>query len=358
MIANLKIILISSLVVFWAGCSDETSNQHLSEPNINSNSDDGIVLTIYELGKCDKFSQGLLKFVESEKIYYFCDNNEWRKIMPNSSHEEPELSSSSKKEENSIFEMSSDDYVNRSSSAGKKLESSSSFIFCSSSFTDTLFVDTLLIDERDGQFYKVVKIGMQIWMADNLNYAADSSWCYKKKSKNCDVYGRLYQWTAAMNVNTRYLNDSAGRIVNYPHQGICPNGWHIPADEEWKKLADYARDSSSFKSKKGRSSDYGLALVSKEGWFDSLGTYGGTDEFRFNILPAGKRWRQDEKRMFDFYELGTNASFWSTYEYSPYGAHHWDMYVGSKYSVISGVFSYNGDFKENAYSVRCLKNNL
>lgn len=362
-------IWIIFLVVFFLNCSDENPNQDISRPDDNSNSNEKNITTIYELGACDDFAQGLLKFVESEKNYYKCDNAEWKKIMPSSSTVEPESSqevsqyrnfSSSSKEELSITEMSSSDFMKLISSSGQeqKSESSSSINPYSSSFTDTLFIDTLLVDERDGQSYKVVKIGTQIWMAQNLNFAVDSSWCYNKKNSNCDTYGRLYQWTAAMDINVRYLNDSAGRIIDYPHQGVCPKGWHIPADEEWKMLADFARDSSSFKSKKGLASDYGLALVSKEGWFDSLGVYGGTDEFHFNILPAGKRWRQGAERAFDFYLLGTNAYFWSTYEYSPKGAYHWDMYVGSEYSSVSGVFSHNGNFKESAYSVRCLKNNL
>ena len=220
----------------------------------------------------------------------------------------------------------------------------------------------IFISEKESKkkiliFSIIVNLGV-LFIFKYLNFAVDSSWCYNKKNSNCDTYGRLYQCTAAMDINVRYLNDSAGRIIDYPHQGVCPKGWHIPADEEWKMLADFARDSSSFKSKKGLASDYGLALVSKEGWFDSLGVYGGTDEFHFNILPAGKRWRQGAERAFDFYLLGTNAYFWSTYEYSPKGAYHWDMYVGSEYSSVSGVFSHNGNFKESAYSVRCLKNNL
>lgn len=357
------------LMMFFLNCSDESPNQDISKPDNNSNLNEKNVMTIYELGACDELFQGLLKFVESEKNYYVCDNREWKKIMPSSSNEEPKSSqedslyreiSSSSKEEQSITEISSSDFMELISSSvqEKNPESSSSVIPYSSSFVDTLFVDTLLIDERDGQSYKIVKIGKQIWMAQNLNYAVDSSWCYNNKSSNCDVYGRLYQWTAAMDIKVRYLNDSVGRIIDYPHQGVCPKGWHIPADEEWKMLADYARDSSSFKLSKGHSSDYGLALVSERGWFDSLGTYGGTDEFRFKMLPAGKRWRQGSERPFSFCLLGTNAYFWSTYEYSPKGAYHWDTYIGSTYPNVSGSFSHNGDFKESAYSVRCLKNNL
>lgn len=364
-----KNIWIIFLVMIFLNCSDEGSNQDISKPDNNSNLNEKNVMTIYELGACDELLQGLLKFVESEKKYYVCDNSEWKKIMPSSSTEGSKSSqedsqyrkiSSSSKEKQSITEMSSSNFMELISSSVQKKnsESSSSVTFYSSVFVDSLFVDTLLVDERDGQSYKIEKIGKQIWMAQNLNFAVDSSWCYNNKNSNCDTYGRLYQWTAAMDINVRYLNDSAGRIIDYPHQGVCPKGWHIPADEEWKMLADYARDSSSFKLNKERSSDYGLSLISVTGWFDSLGTYGGTDEYRFKILPAGKRWRQGSGRPFSFCLLGTNAYFWSTYEYNSKGVYYWGAYVGAAYPNISGRFSHNGDFKENAYSVRCLKNNL
>lgn len=72
-------------------------------------------------------------------------------------------------------------------------------------------------DPRDGQRYRTVLLNGQIWMAQNLNYEVLDSWCYENNPANCEEYGRLYTWQAAMKA--------------------CPQGWHLPTYSEWFDLA-------------------------------------------------------------------------------------------------------------------------
>lgn len=77
----------------------------------------------------------------------------------------------------------------------------------------------VLKDPRDGKTYRLVTIGAQIWMLDNLNFKTQTnSWCYEDSEHNCKEFGRLYSWNAA--------------------QKACPNGWRIATENEWNSLND------------------------------------------------------------------------------------------------------------------------
>ena len=76
------------------------------------------------------------------------------------------------------------------------------------------------LDSRDGKVYKTVEIGSQIWMAENLNYLSDSPGAiFRDAAVLSDVFGRLYCWEVA--------------------KEVCPDGWHLPSDEDWSILADH-----------------------------------------------------------------------------------------------------------------------
>lgn len=101
-------------------------------------------------------------------------------------------------------------------------------------------INNVLKDLRDGHSYKTVKIGSQIWMAQNLNKKTlDASWCYDEDEKNCDKYGRLYYWQDAMDIPDCCYHYDCKIINEDKHQGICPEGWRMPSDKDFYKLFDY-----------------------------------------------------------------------------------------------------------------------
>ena len=118
-------------------------------------------------------------------------------------------------------------------------------------------------DNRDGQTYKTVTIGSQVWMAENLNYyskrdnqyAYYQSACYDGSDGNCSKYGRFYSW----------------KVIN---QNVCPTGWHIPTKDDFEELLTLV----------GGSSTAGTMLKSSNGW---KGNGNGIDAYGFSILPAG-----------------------------------------------------------------------
>jgi hypothetical protein len=97
---------------------------------------------------------------------------------------------------------------------------------------------TNFTDARDGQTYKSVEIGSQIWMAENLNYKVSGSYCYKDVASNCVTYGSLYDWATAMALASSYNSTAYGTSTR--HKGVCPTGWHLPSDAEWEELRYFA----------------------------------------------------------------------------------------------------------------------
>ena len=99
-----------------------------------------------------------------------------------------------------------------------------------------------IIDERDGQIYKTVKIGSQWWMAENLNFETEGSYCYDDLDGNCSTYGNLFRRSAAMDSAGVYSTNAKGCRAGvkcdlvYPVRGACPVGWHLPDSTEWSKI--------------------------------------------------------------------------------------------------------------------------
>jgi uncharacterized protein (TIGR02145 family) len=134
-----------------------------------------------------------------------------------------------------------------------------------------------LTDSRDGKHYRTVRIGDRTWMAENLNYATPvcgSSWCYGNRASYCAIYGRLYDWCAALS--------------------SCPAGWRLPSYEDWRDLIQTA----------GGLEVAGENLKSQTSWNDNGN---GTDEFGFSALPSGYS-RNDHRT---FIGAGWSGFWWS-----------------------------------------------
>jgi len=170
-------------------------------------------------------------------------------------------------------------------------------------------------DTRDKKTYKTVKIGTQTWLAENLNYATDTttsgfSYCYEGKPANCTKYGRLYFYKQAIEV--------------------CPQGWHLPSDREWQILVDFAGGK-----------DAGKNLKAKSGW-DNKGN--GTDKFGFSALPSGSMCNYtNEPCDVGYYSIGTLGSWFST-------KGNWRIYDG-----LDSLISDNSYANSSLGSVRCVQ---
>ncbi len=201
------------------------------------------------------------------------------------------------------------------------------------------------LDTRNNKAYKIVAIGKQTWMAENLNYNASGSKCYDNDPVNCATYGRLYNWATAMTLPSNCKDNSCASQIRAKHRGICPEGWHIPSDEEWDKLYRYV-DGSTGTDNPYDSPTAGRELKATSGWENgSDGTTGnGTDAFDFSALPGGYC---DSNGWFDY--VGLRGYWWSSAEYNANFAYNRYMI----YYYKNAYYSY--ELKSGSRSVRCVR---
>lgn len=202
---------------------------------------------------------------------------------------------------------------------------------------DEIYDSTSIFDVRDDNRYKTVTIGGDTWMAENLRFAAPGSFCYEDKDMRCKSYGRLYPWHVAMRLPADYVDNSMSGGITAEHQGICPEGWHMPTNDEWIALGQKALNM--------RRGGIGSALKSKEGWVRGGAPISAVSGF--NALPAGSRFADGE-----YAELGTSAYFWAAQGGDGQGAVYWNI-IHSK-----DDFASMEDFENFSFSVRCVKNKL
>jgi len=202
--------------------------------------------------------------------------------------------------------------------------------------------------EYQGQVYNTIQVFSQCWLKENLNvgsmiYGGSNQtnngmiekYCAENDSNNCSTYGGLYQWDEMMQYSTLPVT-----------QGICPPGWHIPTDEEWKILegaADslYGIGGPEWDLAGGRGWDAGINLKTTYGWNED----DGTDLYGISMLPGGYR-----KYDATFHGAGYNACLWSsTLDISNIP---WRRRInwGDR-----NIYRNENSFRQYGFSVRCLR---
>jgi len=206
----------------------------------------------------------------------------------------------------------------KSSSSITPSSSSSSYSLPSSSSVATSGTFT---DIRDNKVYKWVKIGTQIWMAENMNYYDNYSGargrCYNDKPENCTTYGRLYN------------------IQEAREGGVCPSGWRLSSSGDWNTLIDFVGGREIAPTKLKANSDL---------WI----TKAGTDDYGFSALPSGYISNPNN------YDIGETGRWWTSSldidRTTPFSVSIYYLSASQKDHI--SVSSQNG--ANQYYSVRCV----
>lgn len=218
------------------------------------------------------------------------------------------------------------------------------------------------MSDIDGNTYKTIIIGSQTWMAENLkvtHYANgsaipyvetnsdwdalgydDKAYCwYDNSTANRDIYGGLYTWSAAKNGEASSDANPSGV------QGVCPSGWHLPSESEWRVLEMYLGMSQSDVEIYGmRGTDQGGKLKEVDNTHWSTPNLGATNSSGFTALPGGHRSNSGI-----FYNLYNHTAFYSSTEKSKYDS--WSRVIKhNSAGVLRGIS--NG---RQGTSIRCIK---
>lgn len=187
-------------------------------------------------------------------------------------------------------------------------------LFFSSSCKDEDDTNTFL-DSRDGQVYKWVMIGDQIWMAENLNFKPDSEpWVYNNNDlAYTNVYGRLYDWETACKV--------------------CPEGWHLPEKTEVEQLRAFLGGDSIAGGK--------MKETGTNHWVSP--NLGATNESGFTALPGGLGYIDE------LYYIDSTAWFWTATKIGD------EIAWGNRLHYNFTHFYNNASYIRHGLSVRCVK---
>ena len=200
------------------------------------------------------------------------------------------------------------------------------------------------VTDVDGNTYNTVTIGTQVWMKENLkttkynngteipNVTNKASWIalttgaycnYDNSSSYASIYGRLYNYYAVIDSN-----------------GLCPIGWHVPSEAEFKELKDYLVDSVGGKLKEAGYSHW-----------DSVSYYhGATNESGFSAIGCGSRFYNG-----DFIGFNRWCNLWTATECSATDAVYYEIHENS--DIFYGTCYEEDHDKNHGNTVRCIKDN-
>jgi len=193
---------------------------------------------------------------------------------------------------------------------------------------------------QEGNEFKWVGIGTQIWMAENLDVTSLNDGTQIPNITDDVEWSNLYTPSYVWYANEPNYRDSLGAMYNWyalETQKLCPEGWHIPNTTEWETLKQYLSDN-------GNEGHEGTALKALIGWGESGN---GTDLYGFSAMPVG--YRSYDGTFMNTNSAGSFASFWSTTVTNPATADGWE--VASNNTTMSK----NPTFKSIGRSVRCIK---
>ena len=293
--------------------SETIPNSSSAQPEVTKV--DEVAYELDDAEACNIFSVGHVVYVQSEDEGYICTASGYEPVTI----QRPYIPSSSSRVE----------------PASSAIESSSSEPQSSSALepTSSEMASAYITDARDGQRYKVVTIGSQVWMAENLNYVTENgfadnkigSWCYNNQPENCNDYGRLYTWAAAMNIPDEY---NMASYEDAASGGICPDGFRLPSRDDWQTLADFvARSRYTLE-------QYGFKFL-ESGHYQQLAEGGNAKGFNYgpNSTPTA------------------GMEFWSSTQDRDTEAYHWQSFSAN--TIFESI-----KLKIHAYSVRCVKESV
>ncbi len=220
------------------------------------------------------------------------------------------------------------------------------------------------VTDIDGNTYKTIYIGNKCWMAENLKTTTykDGTPIPKIKDHNewwSDTEGSyaLYDHTFPFYYPSKKISSDQEMLKTYGllynfyavtnPSGLCPEGWKIPSDKDWKNIEKYLGMSITETQKKWyRGENVGSKLAGKADLWNKNGILGEKfDISGFKALPAGYR-----RTYGDYGNLGSNANFWTSDEQDEKNAKSREIFTENK-----GIYRIVNMNKNNGLSVRCMK---